>query len=141
MKISPALLALVALLCPSALFVTAACGPPTGPDVRIEVERNVFSYEGEFAGVGGGEAIHWEVSGSRALIEWDGTEVTAGEMALTLHDASGAEVYFGRAVAGPPPTVASSAGVAGEWLIEISYQRLRGTVAVRGTAVTDKRAP
>ena len=115
----------------------ASCGSIADEELRIEVDRNVFTCEGEFKGAGGRESLAWEVSGRRVLIDWDGTAVTAGEFVLMIHDALGEEVYFGRAVGEPPATLASSAGVAGEWRIEVSYQRLRGVVAVGGLAVLD----
>ncbi len=121
----------------AAFSFATSCGPSERADVDSDVRRNSFSYNGEFASAWGEETFAWPVSGGRALLSWEGTNVGAGEFVLAVLDAEDEQVYFGRAV-GPPPAAETSAwGTAGEWRLEISYRRLEGIVSVAGSAIID----
>lgn len=119
-----------------ALALAAGCGgPPVTPEVHPD--PNLFTWSAELEGDGFGETHAWRTSGDRAWVDWAGTDLSRGTLAVVVQDGAGEEVYRAQAGAGAvPPAEATATSAPGDWTVSVSADGAAGPVRLRITAVT-----
>lgn len=108
------------------LALMAACGdgptaPPPGLQPQITNNTDAFSYQiTSLNNVTGTYNYAWQNTGTFAKVTHSSNSGATGTATLTLRDAVGAQVYTGAFASSGQPS-SSPAGVAGAWIITVTY--------------------
>ena len=121
---------LTALLC----LVGVGCGAQV-EDLIVDPTPNAFVFSATFNDATGSETVAWNITGDRAWIDWEGSELAEGILELTVADADGFEVYRDAASDRLPVAGATAFGTPGTWSLVVRWSGANGSGAVSATSV------
>ncbi len=128
---------LFAVLASIVAISIAGCGGggssnPVQPKYQPEIVNLTDSFSFQLTGVvdGSGSLSYvWHDTGTMASVDRS-SSISAGTVTLTLRDNAGTQVYQGP-LNGVTGSVASAAGVAGNWTVVVDFVNATGTINFR----------
>jgi hypothetical protein len=126
MRLGSAALGALALL-------AAGCGPSQPQGRKVTISGNSLLYSATPSSFSGTDRFNWDVTAPTAFIRFDGTQLSAGDVHVTILDNASSVVFEqGFSTKVQPTSGPTRSGTAGQWQVRIEYTQTSGTVQLDG---------
>ena len=115
-------------------LAAVGCGTQV-EDLIVDPTPNAFVFSATFNDATGSESVPWKITGDRAWIDWEGSDLAEGILEFTVTDVDGFQVYRDVANDRSPVAGATAFGTPGTWSLVVRWVGANGSGAVSATSV------